>query len=601
MNTTRLCPCIFLLLILCISTLYAQSYTYTTNADFDQGALVGLEHETIPDQLQLSKKSTTLPFIWVPNTNEGTVSKVDTRTGDELGRYLTGPSGDRSPSRTTVDIHGNCWLGNRTTGTVVKIGLYESGQYIDRNGNGTIETSKDLDGDGNITGVEMLPWGEDECVLYEVIVIRGKEGTYTPGEYDGGYANDSWNPGPRGIAIDSDNNLWAGCYGSGMYYYIDGESGKILRTVDVSSVSHTPYGAVIDGNGILWSSGQSTNHVLRLNPQDDTFEAIDLGHFVYGLGLDQNNHLFISGWDHSKLSRLNVTTSQIEWTVQGDYQSRGVAVTDDGDVWVANSGPGTVTRWSNDGDVKEKFSVGNTPTGVAVDAEGKVWVVNSGDEYIKRIDPSENTIDLSKRIIGGNHYGYSDMTGIVARTITTKTGTWTVVYDSGLENTAWGQISWNASTPDSTSISVKARSSSDQQNWSDWEYAVNNKPLQKIPSARYLQIETTLQIFAGDISPVLYDLTVRSLDAIDCDYFYPNPFNPENETGYFKLCKTTPGEIKIYDASTMLLRTLKIPGNTNRIPWDGREKNNEIIANGVYFFLIEQEGERVSGKIGAIR
>ena len=85
--------------------------TYTTNADFDEGILVGVEHETVPDQLQLSKELVTLPFIWVPNSHSSpcqgcgcgnSISKIDTETGNELGRYLVAPSFS-NPSRTTVD------------------------------------------------------------------------------------------------------------------------------------------------------------------------------------------------------------------------------------------------------------------------------------------------------------------------------------------------------------------------------------------------------------------------------------------------------------------------------------------------------------------
>ncbi|MCG2754103.1 MAG: hypothetical protein L6247_00790, partial [Desulfobacteraceae bacterium] len=224
---------------------------YTINKDFDEGTLVGLEYKTVADQLQLSKTSTTLPFIWVPNSNMGTMSKVDTRDGKELGRYRTGPSSNANPSRTTVDLQGNCWVGNRGTGTVVKVGLEENGQCIDRDGNGTIETSRDLNGDGVISDSETLAWGKDECVLCETVVIPGKEGTYKPGEYKGSY---SGSPGPRGIAIDANNNLWAGLFGGNNYYYIDGSSGKILKTVNFSSSGHRAYGAVIDKNGILWSS-----------------------------------------------------------------------------------------------------------------------------------------------------------------------------------------------------------------------------------------------------------------------------------------------------------------------------------------------------------
>jgi uncharacterized repeat protein (TIGR01451 family) len=184
--------------------------TYTTDADFDEGILAGVEHETVHDQLQLSKNVTTLPFIWVPN-NDGTVSKVQTVTGKELGRYRVAPPSLPSggnPSRTTVDLQGNCWVGNRQAGTVVKIGLYEAGQWIDRNGDGICQTSQDLNGDGDITGSEILPWGEDECVLYEVVLIPGNEGTYAPGNYTGPYDTDYWGVAPRGLAIDAKNNLW---------------------------------------------------------------------------------------------------------------------------------------------------------------------------------------------------------------------------------------------------------------------------------------------------------------------------------------------------------------------------------------------------------
>lgn len=491
------------------STAVPQVGTYTLDSDFEKGTLVGVEYLTVPNQLQLSQESITLPFIWVPNSNEGTVSKVDTRTGRELGRYRTGPADlYENPSRTTVDLKGNCWVANRRTGTAVKIGLYENGQYVDRNGNGIIETSQDLDGDGNITGSEILPWGQDECVLQEVVLIPGKEANYVPGTYTGGYSNDDYGPGVRGVAIDAKGNVWLSPYTSMKFYYVNGETGEILRTVDVSSVNHTCYGALIDGNGILWSSGQNKRHVLRLDTSDDSFKVIDMGHYVYGLGLDRSNHVYVTGWQDSKLSRINALTGIKEWTVQGGYESRGVAVTEDGDVWVANSGPGTVGRWSADGILKATISVGNQPTGVAVDAQGFVWAVNVGDEYIERINPANNTVDLSKRIVGANHYGYSDMTGIISRNSTTKYGRWTVVHNGGVKDTPWGTLAWHSKESTGATLSVQARSSNDRLNWSMWEKAVNGIPLHATPPGKYLEVEVVFQVTMGDVSPVLYDLTV---------------------------------------------------------------------------------------------
>jgi len=482
---------------------------FNTRADFEAGALVGLEYNADVGGLRLAEESTTLPFIWVPNSNENTISKVDTRSGDELGRYRVAPPelvGD--PSRTTVDLWGSCFVANRDTGTLVKVGLYENGGCVDRDNDSLIHTSTDVNEDGDITGDELLAWGEDECVLYEVVLTTEDEGPYAPGEYPGTYPNGHWNPGTRGIAVDADNNVWVGVYGTYTYYHIDGTSGEILRTVDVSSVNHTAYGALVDGNGVLWSSGQDKNHLLRLDPADDSFSVIDMPHFVYGLGVDHDNHLFVSGWNNSKLSRINVLTGEIEWTHEGVYESRGVAVTDDGDVWVADSNPGTVTRWSNDGEIKATIAVGNTPTGVAVDADGKVWVVNNGDEYIRRIDPATGQVDLEKAIVGARHYGYSDMTGIVARTVSTRIGNWTISHALSNDTALLDRLIWQAEEPEGTVVRIRVRTSNDQQVWSDWLEVTNDTELGDIPAGRYVQIEVTLQTLSGEESAVLSYLAV---------------------------------------------------------------------------------------------
>lgn len=504
--------------------------TYTTNADFDLGQLAGLEHDTVANQLQPNTLSTTLPFIWVPNSNQGTVSKVDTVSGRELGRYRTCPSNlTGQPSRTTVDLYGNCWVANRQIGTVVKIGLLENGQYMDRNNNGKVETSRDINGDGDITGSELLPWGSDECVIWEVVVIPGREGTFNPGQFthvgpnpNDQYFNDYWNPGPRSVAIDRDNNLWLGTFNTKMFYYIEGATGQILRSIDTSSVNHTAYGAVIDANGIVWSSGGDKRHILRLNPATGTFTRIDIPHYTYGLGLDKLGHLFVSGWQDSKLTRININTGIIEWTKQGVYESRGIGSTDDGDIWIANSGPGTVTRFSNDGDIKATIPVGSQPTGVSIDRTGKVWAVNNGDEYIKRIDPATDTVDLPKRLIGTTHYGYSDMTGTVSRSTTTRIGTWNVIHNTKQFDSQWGTISWADNLPPSTLAKVRVRSSNDRRNWSLWEEVNNFDALRQTPPGRYLNVEFTLQTFSDSAIPILYDLTVGA-GSVCGDLQHPYP------------------------------------------------------------------------------
>jgi streptogramin lyase len=500
------------------------SRTYTLNADFDEGLMTTLNH-VIDDQLQINTSDVTdinYHFIWVPNSNLGTISKIHTLTGNEVGRYRVNSdtSHGGNPSRTTVDLKGDVWVGTRQAGTVVKIGDYESGHCQDRNADGIITTSMDNNNDGNITGAELLDWGKDECVLYEVVLITGYEGTFVPGTYTGSYDTNYVGVAPRGLAIDAKNNLWAGTYNTSKYFYIDGATGQINKTIDVSPWGHWAYGAVIDKNGILWSA-KLRDHVLRINTSNLTdIKKINIDN-TYGFCLDYSGHLFTAGFNTLGNSRLvkvdiNGTNPVIMWDIPARTY-RGVVSTRDNNIWVAGidkNGSGlynSVSRYDNNGTLIATISGFNDPSGVAVDEEGKVWVTDINSNNIYRIDPATNTVELTKDIIeSGGHYTYSDMTGFIARTITTTFGTWTVIFDSKTEIIQWGTISWNSSEPAGTSIKVSVRTSNDKANWSTWKNVANGVQFDPMLNGRYVEMETTLQILSGNTSPILYDLTVSS-------------------------------------------------------------------------------------------
>ena len=144
--------------------------------------------EVDPQQgVTLGQSQWSMPFIWIANSGENTVSKLNTDTGIEVGRYRM-PSGTSSPSRTAVDLDGNVWVGLRGGGSAVKIALAEA-DCIDRNNNGQIETSRDNNNNGRIDGGELLNTGADECLVLDV------------------------RPGGsriRAVAIDAENRVWAG-------------------------------------------------------------------------------------------------------------------------------------------------------------------------------------------------------------------------------------------------------------------------------------------------------------------------------------------------------------------------------------------------------
>lgn len=92
-------------------------------------------------------------------------------------------------------------------------------------------------------------------------------------------------------------------------------------------------------------------------------------------------------------------------------------------------------------------------------------------------------------------------------------------------------------------------------------------------------------------------------------YIYPNPFNPQTETAVmrYSLLRDAEINIKVYDVSNHLVRILlqnrqRHAGTEYAEPWDGRNDKGEIVANGVYFYVIESSsGERAVGKVAVLR
>jgi len=340
------------------------SKTYTLDADFDEGTLINVNHDTPNnDQLQLNDSGEPFNFIWVAASGRGTIVKIDTETGAVLGEYRSSPVGlGLNPSRTTVDANGNVWAGNRAEegfiapefgfryGSVIKIGLEENGQCVDRNGNGIIDTSTGLgdikawpdvtDGVGGVTA--HVEDAEDECII---IFQRTPDAE-----------------GVRHVSVDSSNDVWIGGYPytQRMFHKLDGDTGEILSSFDARTYGCGGYGGLIDVNGVLWSASISQGKLLRYDIGAGTGSCIDVSG-SYGLGIDTNGFIWNSMWSNNtivKISPAGAIETGFPKTTGGASNDRGVAVTAiDNNVWVANSGGSDISRLFNDGNLVTTIGV----------------------------------------------------------------------------------------------------------------------------------------------------------------------------------------------------------------------------------------------------
>jgi streptogramin lyase len=487
------------------SIVFAGTKVYTSDADFDLGVMDGVEHSTTPNQLQLSVEGSTLPFIWVANSGESTVSKMNTETGCELGRYRTGPgTGDaENPSRTTVDINGDLWVGNRSSDTATKIALTPT----DTDGDGTITTSQDTNGNCLIESSEVLPWGEDEAVLLRIDVDAV----------------------PRAVAIDADNNVWIGGTGGQTMRLYNGTTGALIKEI---SIGRACYGALVDSNGTLWISNASSGSLTRIDDPagTHTMTFISTGDgWVYGMSIDREGFIYTSGYSNNRLRKLDPATNTWVYSVSisGGTGGRGVTVDLDGDVWVAQSWTNKITRHNAaDGSLIATITVGSTPTGVATAEDGKIWVTNHDSNNVMRVDPATNAVDFTHEG-HTNPYNYSDMTGIISRSITTRSGTWTVVYQEA--ELVQATVSWTADTPGDSTITVMAESSVDGVTWSTPQQVQSGVEFNTVANATRIRLVVEFNASTGDLqSPILYDLTVDTPDSSTLQFSSTNYSVNEN-------------------------------------------------------------------------
>lgn len=459
------------------------SSIYTLDQDFDRGTITGVNHEDTADQLQLNKSAVVFPYIWIANAAEGTLSKLDTRTGREIARYRTGPNSYSDPSRTAVDKDGNCWVANRGNGTVLKVAMFEG---VDRNGNGKIDTCTDLNGNGIIEESEILAWGQDEAIL--AVTNVGGSGS-----------------GPRGVALDKKGRVWVGLYNEKRYMVLDSEGKDTGISV---SVNAQPYGAVIDSKGILWSSGRPSNCIEKLDTNTDKYlKSYNVGGDLYGIVVDKSGIVWTPLYSGTALIRFDPITESYTRHLGTGANGRGVAVDNDGNVWVAYSGNHKLNKFDKDGNFLLSVDInpiGYGPIGVGVDGEGYIWTVNQTTNNATKVTTEGKIIGYYP--VGRGPYTYSDMTGYNLKNFTTHEGIWSVTHDGGIDGYTWSSINWNEKKPEGTDIQVKARAADTIESLEDKLYLdISNGQETVDLKGRFLQAEVKF-ITSDTNTPVLEDI-----------------------------------------------------------------------------------------------
>ncbi len=336
-------------------------------------------------------------YIWVANSGQGTISKIDTQTLQELGRYIVRPDSAGSPSRTSVNLSGDVAVANRLGG-VTKV-YADPMDCKESNGQAGIQTS---------SGNTALPWGTEECIAW-----------YTPFNYTT-QRPVAWAPGTLdlGTCTYKNEKLWTAggqnnVTDSLVVNRLNGDTGAVEETLPMPDVPigyFGAYGAAVNQEGDLWFVIYDVvpSHLVHVDFETLQYEkyVVPPGICPYGFTVDSKGRSWIGSFCQNSV-RFDPMTQQ--WA---NVPTLGYGIQQDaeGRMWIADySLPGLREIDA------ENLTLGKAITlpsgsvkGVSVDFYGYVWVVDMSQSAF-RVDVATDQFQSYDGLAGP--YTYSDMTG----------------------------------------------------------------------------------------------------------------------------------------------------------------------------------------------
>ncbi len=370
-----------------------DSSSGTTGLKLDVGDDTATGGFSCPDNMGMDVE---FSYIWISNTGESTLSKLNTQTLVEEGRYLTRET-PGSPSRTSVNLSGDVVVANRSGGVSKFYARAED--CVDTNGQPGIQTSSGKD--------DVLAWSVEECRAW----FTQLEGTSNrPIAWTSGTLNEQtceW----------EDQKVWTstsflGQPGTMKVHRLNGDTGAVEDVVELPQValgSWGAYGGAVDGDNNLWMTTHGSGTLIRVRDDDlsvSTWPA-PAGVLTYGITVDTNGRPWVAGFSGG-VARFDPELES--WQVVDAVTGLGLQADGEGRVWVGSYPNKGVT--SIDIETLEVLDIipiaAGVTKGVSVDFFGYVWVV-SMDTQAYRVDPETQTYDIYDGL--NQAYTYSDMTG----------------------------------------------------------------------------------------------------------------------------------------------------------------------------------------------
>jgi len=329
-------------------------------------------------------------YIWITNSQQNTISKLDTETLVEKGRYWVRPDEGGSPSRTSVNAAGDVVTASRGDGGVTKF-YARIEDCEESNGIPGIQTSTDAN---------MLPWDQEECRAWYAPM---KYTSQRPVAWTHGTFNDVSCRYEDQKVWTSGNNLQNGTVD---VLLIDGDTGAIDAKVQITGIQadyYGLYGGAIDKEGNLWSSQLGQGYLVNVNLETHDYKVWPMVTSGYGMTVDSKGYVWTCSSNAARFDPMSEA-----WQINSVGGSGGCMEDGKGTLYMSGGSNNIVAVDTETLKVNTTYPVPQYVHGISIDPYGYLWAVSMSSEAYRLDLNNAGAFQTFTGLVGS--YPYSDMT-----------------------------------------------------------------------------------------------------------------------------------------------------------------------------------------------
>ncbi len=321
--------------------------------------------------------------------------------------------------------------------------------------------------------------------------------------------------GIRGVAIAQNGDVWVGGTGSDQAWRLPADDVNCASIATISGFGSI-YGLAIDSDDNLWAANGAHTAMFKADTLSNSVVSIHAAPWVYGITVDPFGNAWGGGYQSGGFFKVTKGAAANSNAVHhwNPYQILGLSTDIYGNIWGGGYTGNVAVKATNAGTHVFTGSVGwGDNHGMCGDSEGQVWAVYY-EGHAKVYDGATNAeleADVNVGAPNGT-YTYSDMTGL-NRAMALRSGTWLKSIDGLYNNQHWGSLLYDQIVPSaSQSVDVYIRANDNQAFLpaTAWNTAAawNALPL-TARVGRHVEIKVVMRSKQPGVTPVVTNLRIE--------------------------------------------------------------------------------------------